>query len=377
MVAGGLTRGGLTEALRRLWQPVLFVLFAGMTFWWFFTIHDFTGLVGSDFRGTLWDAARTLAGGESPYPDPSSLDLASGSPALYPPFAIAATIPLSWLPWSVAIGIWSLILVAGTLGGTWLLGVRDWRCYCVVLASLPLLFGVLCGNLTPLLLLGVGAAWRYRTRSLLCGLALGVIIAAKLFLWPLVVWALLTRRFRAAAWATVVALVLVLVPWSLIGFEGLREYPDLLQAAADLYGPHSHSLVAAGGVVGLSDAAAQALPPLAAVLLLAVAAIASRREDGGRRAFALATLAALAGSPILWTHYLVLLVAPIALIRPRLSWLWLALPATLVVDHLPGGGLTSALSSAPPFGQALGVAALVVALSGLVLVLPLDRSGAR
>jgi hypothetical protein len=38
----------------------------------------------------------------------------------------------------------------------------------------------------------------------------------------------------------------------------------------------------------------------------------------------LLVFAALALSPIVWMHYFTLLVVPIALVRPRLSWLWFA-----------------------------------------------------
>ena len=49
--------------------------------------------------------------------------------------------------------------------------------------------------------LPLALAWRYRERARVAGLAVGVAVAAKLFVAPLVVWLLLTRRFRAAAWA--------------------------------------------------------------------------------------------------------------------------------------------------------------------------------
>ena len=52
-----------------------------------------------------------------------------------------------------------------------------------------------------LLMLPVAVAWRYRDRARIAGIALGVAVAAKLFVWPLVVWLLLTRRFAAAVWA--------------------------------------------------------------------------------------------------------------------------------------------------------------------------------
>ena len=380
--ASRVSRTGLIGALRRVWQPLVFALLVGTTLWAYFTSHLAPGVFGFDFRGTLWEAARALAHGTSPYPLPGSPQLASGNPALYPPFAIAAVVPLSWLPWSLAVGVWTALEIAGAMAGTWLVGVRDWRCYCVVLTSLPFLQGLLYGNLTLLLLLGVGASWHLRHRSGAGGFALGAVVAAKLFLWPLGVWALLQRRFAVSLVAAAAALGLVLVPWAAIGFDGLREYPSLLRSAADLYGPHTSSFVGAGVGAGLSLGIARWLPLLAAFLLLALAAVALRRADGDRRAFAICVLAAIAGSPIVWTYYLVLLVAPIGVMRPRLSWLWGMLPAVYIVDRIhhpavegtrpPGTSpfAWGALHVAPSVWQSLGVGALLIVLAGAVLTIP-------
>ena len=61
----------------------------------------------------------------------------------------------------------------------------------------------------------------------------------------------------------------------------------------------------------------------AAVLVLAWRVVATDRAEGDRRALTLALAAGIVATPILWLHYLVLLVVPIALARPRLSALWL------------------------------------------------------
>ena len=66
----------------------------------------------------------------------------------------------------------------------------------------------------------------------------------------------------------------------------------------------------------------------------------ARREDGDRRAFSMAVIASIAISPIVWLHYFTLLVAPLALARPRLAWPWALLwafwliPAQGNEDHL-------------------------------------------
>ena len=46
------------------------------------------------------------------------------------------------------------------------------------------------------------------------------------------------------------------------------------------------------------------------------------QEVQDRRSFTLAIAAALALTPVVWNHYLLLLIVPVALARPRLSGLW-------------------------------------------------------
>jgi hypothetical protein len=65
------------------------------------------------------------------------------------------------------------------------------------------------------------------------------------------------------------------------------------------------------------------------IALLVLAARAARTSadapcERDRRSLVLVLAAALVLTPILWLHYLVLLIVPIALARPRLSALWLA-----------------------------------------------------
>jgi hypothetical protein len=143
-----------------------------------------------------------------------------------------------------------------------------------------------------------------------------------LFVWPVVVWLLLTRRYRAAAWATGSGVVLVLGSWALIGFEGFRDYPTLLRAVQDVYAQRSLSLSTVAGALGASVSVSVAIAALAGVAMLAVAAVVGRRPDGDRRAFGLAVGACIVASPIVWPNYVALLFVPIAITRPRLAPVW-------------------------------------------------------
>jgi hypothetical protein len=133
------------------------------------------------------------------------------------------------------------------------------------------------------------------------------------------VWLIATRRLRAAATCVGVSLILLVGGWAVIGFAGFRAYPTLVHILGRVEGPVSYSVIA---LFGLGGSAATAVT--VAVSLAAVAAIvlAARGTDGDRRAFAVAVLASLVATPLLWLHYLLLLLVPIALYRPRLSALW-------------------------------------------------------
>lgn len=380
---------GSRDAFLTLCGPIAAIAVVILVAWAFFDANLAPGTFGFDFRGTMWEAGRSLTSGRSPYPE-SVAQLTAGNPALYPPAAIAVALPLTLLPWNAAVIVWVLLLVAGTAGGLWFLGVRDILCYCLLLTSLPVLQGALFGNFALLLLLGVGAAWRWRERAPALGFIVAAVVIAKLFLWPLLIWLVLLRRFRAAAWAVCGLVILLLVPWSVIGFRGLSGYPGLLRAASDVYGPHSYSLVAAGVGLHLPLHVAQLLCPLAGGLVLVLAAVVSRKADADARVFAIVILASIATSPIVWNYYLVLLVAPIAVLRPRFSVLWLVLPLTYVIDRIPPGrnllGARPAdvvpyfawdtLHSTAAVGPALGVAGVVVLLAVRVLVWPTSPSEA-
>ena len=69
------------------------------------------------------------------------------------------------------------------------------------------------------------------------------------------------------------------------------------------------------------------------VSLLVGSLVRGRRGDD-RGAFCLALAAAVAMTPILWLHYLLLLLVPLAIVRPRFTPLWL-LPIVLWVGQEP------------------------------------------
>ena len=269
----------------------------------------------------MWKAGHDVVTGHSPYP------------FVYPAPAAFLMAPFGALPWSVAVVAFTLSLVAALVLALRLLGVRDWRCHAVALASLPMASSIMIGTLSPFLALGAAAAWRYRDRRLAVATAIVGVVVTKIFLWPLVIWLVATRRFRTAATTVVLGIALVLGSWAVLGFTGLRDYPHRVGRVAGLEQDKSYSPFALFRSFGLSAGSARL-----AVLALAVAALAAivavaRGHDGDRRSFVAALGAGLLASPIVWLHYLVLLVVPIALYRARLGAAWLI---PLAYWFLPG-----------------------------------------
>jgi hypothetical protein len=151
--------------------------------------------------------------------------------------------------------------------------------------------------------------------------AAGIVIALKLLAWPLLLWLVATRRFRQAGLATAVALVATAASWSLIGFEGLSQYPRLLRADATAFQAGSHSVVAAALRLGTTVHVARLLALLVAATVAAtVWRLASDRDLG---AFVAALAFSLLSSPILWIHYLVILFVPLAATHRRAGAAWL------------------------------------------------------
>jgi Glycosyltransferase family 87 len=306
---------------------------------WANSLRSLGGLeVPFDFAIFL-QAAEDVRAGDSPYVDPDSVSEHTRAPYAYPPLLAIALIPATELPDDVSGSspvavLVSLALIACVVGTLALLDVRDWRCYPVALLYPPTLENVEYGAIGPVLALLVALAWRYRDRVAPVAASLGAAIALKVFLWPLVVWLAATRRWTAAVGAAAVAAALALGSWAVIGFDGFTDYPELLRRLSDVEAENSYSAYAILVAIGLPSSAARVAVLVGAGALLVLAWRAARdRADGDRRSLTLALAAGFVLTPILWLHYLVLLVVPIALARPRLSLLWFV-PLAMTVFEL-------------------------------------------
>jgi alpha-1,2-mannosyltransferase len=291
-----------------------------------------------------WGAGRDVLHGVSPYPSVADAARAAGG-FVYPPPTAIAFVPLALLDFHIAVLLYTLAGFACIAGGLAALGVRDWRCYGAALLARPVLGAIADGTLTPEIFLALAVAYRYRDsgRGALAAAAAAV---AKVFLAPALVWHAATRRLRHAAVAIAVGASVVFGAWWVIDFDGLAQYPALLRALSRSEGPGSYSFASLLHTGGLGWRTAELAGLAVGLAVIAGAAAVGRRSgaDADRTAFCLVLLGCLLATPLVWSHYFMLLLIPLALSRPRLSALWLV-PLATWPAHLPatGGGSLAAL----------------------------------
>jgi len=315
--------GGMWAALKRV-APILLLgaLPVFVLVWGGYEFHHI-GEIGTDFRFELYPEAKRLMHWSNPFP-PVHSDFSSGPNRVFPVAAALLVTPLTFLspPWSAGVVVALLLaLLAATL---WVLDVRDWRVYGVAALWGSSIAALQSGNLTILLGFLVALAWRWRGRRWAPGLAIGAAVALKLFLWPLLVWLLAIRRYRAAASGAAIGFVggLLLV----LPFVSIADYLRLLDEMGKVFGPRSYNIV---GLLQLSQATSIRTADLVADCVGLVILLFAYR----RRSLALALAASLVLSPIVWTHYFELLVVPIAIRWPRLAPAWFV---PLVLFVCPG-----------------------------------------
>ena len=311
------------------------ILFAGLSIAHFIAGFN-TGSLGFDFRGAFLPAAHSVLGGDSPYPPVEGPALASQTAYVYPPLLAYVLIPFTILPETVA-SVLAVLIVAALLVATLaVLGVRDLRCYAATALWAPTINVLHMASSSILLAFAAALAWKYRATVWPLAAAVGLAVATKIILWPLLIWTIATRRLRPSGLAIVIGGGVTLALWALLDFDGLERYPAMLNRLTVLEARDSYSLVGAFAELGMGLDAARVGAFVVGIVLSAACVMVARRGDDFQ-AFTLALAAALAFSPIIWLHYFVLLVVPLAIARPRFSAIWL-MPLVLFLTPLNGNG---------------------------------------
>ena len=156
--------------------------------------------VAIDFR-QFYGAAEAILRGESPYPPNGEPTTSWGGPYPYPPLPALLDDPADASPGRRPreLSSWPCSSVVA-LAVLFVVGVRDWRCYGVAAHVAAGHLGRPDGQPHALARAGV-LLWRGGSATALVpsSASIGITLAAKFFLWPLVVWLAATRRVAGAA----------------------------------------------------------------------------------------------------------------------------------------------------------------------------------
>lgn len=336
----------------------------------------------------------------------------------HPPASILFFLPLAELSHEDAFFVWNLVTMplfaAAVWVVAWQLGARGWRAGAVAagvvlvgalprIGCFPLQEQVLWGQFSAPIafLLAVGWAADRSGRPALAGTAVGLAAAIKLFPAFLLVYFVLTRRWRAAVVAVAVAVALNGLALAVFGVSAFRTYTgEVVPTVAARFGadwanitvrafwlrlfdpslPSRATTLADAPLVGRAlETAVRGLMTLSVAWLAWKAKTLAARD----RAFAAAVAAMVLVSPISWSHSLILLVVPVGvLVRDaRGPWRW-PLVACLVILWMPlefvtglvfGREFATALVNAQPRPLTpaevlLGTAGTHYALVGLFLL---------
>ena len=321
--------GAMGTALLAFWAPLALLLVL------FVTAKQHS--LAADFVHEHRPAARAVLDGHSPYPQDLVRELRSSFGFVYPPLTAFLAAPVALLPSGVAAWIATLLMIALVPSTLWALGVSDWRCYAAVVLWFPTLSAIETANLSLPLACGLALCWRWRARSRLAGTLLGVLVAAKLLLWPLVIWSAAARRYRSTAYALGAAAVAVIAPWAAIGFAGMRSYPHLLRDLSGYEGPRSHSLASLFMLLTGNWRLAELLGFVLGFVVLGIACFLARAGHD-RTSFVVAVTSALCLTSVVWAHYLVLLAVVLGVTVRRFSPAWLIPLALWLWPLLPSSG---------------------------------------
>jgi alpha-1,2-mannosyltransferase len=292
--------------------------------------------VAFDFHQAYLPAANAVLAGHSPYPAATVAALTPRTAFVYPPLTAFLAVPFTVFPPVFADAIATAIAIACVVAILMLLDVRDWRCYTMVFLWSPTYSAIQTANVTLLLAVGLALMWRLKNRVVAVAVIAGSLIALKLFLWPVVLWLVATRRLRGAVGGLLAGAILILVPWAAIGFAGLSGYPHLLNVMSRVERSTGYTIPAllSGS---LSWRSAEIAGIAAGIAVVGAMVWVGRRDE--RRSFALAIAATLLLTPVFSLNYFVFLVVILALLTPSLNWAW-ALPLLFWLSPQVGNGVT-------------------------------------
>ncbi len=296
------------------------------------------GTLGYDFRAYELGVRRVIAG--QPLYDTSASGFGPFGYFFYPPPFLLLVLPLEILAGPNALAIWTVVLVVVTGASIAFLPVpRSTKWWILYLAELswPVVFAIKLGQVGPVLLLLFVAGWRWMDRPAVLGsaIALGTLIKIQ----PILLggWAALTGRLRAVSVLIVVLAVLSLLATIFAGPQAWADDLHILgRLASPTLTPHSVSLARLAFEAGVGESIANWIAILQLVVIAVVALLAIRYASP-TASYLSAVVASQLITPVLWDHYALILLLPVAWLMAR-GRMWAALVP--LATSVPLVGLT-------------------------------------
>ena len=255
----------------------------------------------------------------------------------YPPPFVLLAAPFSVFGFDTGNGLWIAFLLACWGIGTAILPVRPATRVVILLIGAvgwPLIYGVRIGQVTPILYLVFAVAWRSLERPVWLGAS--VAIGAMLKLQPglIAVWLLARRDWRALAVAAGVGVAVA----AIAAVVGLSDWLGLLTLLRSLSNAVDIPVNMAPGAtlrsLGMDLELARTIQTVNTIVILAVVVLAGIRLPR-TAGFLVAVIATQLISPIVWAHYALLLLLPVAWLLDRRQWWAILIPLVHIWVLLP------------------------------------------
>lgn len=295
--------------------------------------------LGYDFLAYHQAIERVLAG--EPLYDMSFTETGGFGLFYYPPTFAPLILPLGLLSASAATAAWiGGSLLAFVVGVVVLPVSRSVRWWVFLLAgwSFPFVYAVKLGQVGPILFALFAIGWRWLDDPGRLGVSGALGAAIKIQPGLILAWALLTRRFGAVIVGGAVLVVLALASVALAGVEAWADFLTLIRTVSDpITTEHNFTPGAIAFQMGVPEATAT-LIQFVSTAAVALAFLVAIRGCSAEASYLVAVITSQLVSPILWDHYAMLLLLPVAYLLSAGRWWALAIPlvtAWPLVDVTP------------------------------------------
>jgi hypothetical protein len=276
----------------------------------------------------------------------------------YPPMFAPLILPFGLLSETAAVWSWIALLVVSFVVGVAILPVsRTVRWWVLLLAGVGLLFAysVKLGQVGPILFLLFAIGWRWLDNPAAVGVTGGLGTAVKLQPGIVLVWAVLTRRWAEVIIGGALLVILGLAATLLAGSGIWSDFVRLVGQVADpITTPKNAS---PGAILYQAGASVEVASTVQWVSVLAVlaAVVAASRWATAEASYLVAVVASQLLSPVLWDHYALLVLLPVAYLCASGRWLALLLPVLTAAPFLLG-----ASAAIYPFSFAVALLATLI-----------------